>query len=499
MSARGRIVRWSVLAGLGGALAALVAVCLPLPPARAAASGGPISEKVILDETSIDGPALWSIANGTVRTGAATYVSALAWTGTDSAHSLNLRVSPDGLHYDNKITLNETSPYRPAVLAVSPAGPFLLAWTGTDPQHSLNLLYDVYGSRRKLTLGETATGAPALAALDGKVYLAWTGTNPGRSLNILPITLGSSGQLSAGAKTILSQYSSDEGPSLVADTHNNGQLVLSWTYPASAASSPSAINEAYSTDGAHWTTPLVAPPPQTSVAAPAILASSTSSVVPYYWAWSGTDALHSLNIIGSSSLQSWPGPVNTLNEQSTDSPALGYIGSGSSALLAWTGTDPLHHLNVATFSLGGPSSAASTCQATQLGLFKDGSNGAAGHIGQQYHFTNTSTQSCTLDGYPNAQLLDANRAPMTTHVTQSTHGYLYTGENPQTVTLTPGGSAHFVVEWSDVPTAGSSCARASYVKVTPPGASTALTIPTDIDTCGGNLTISPVEPTAFGF
>lgn len=462
-------------------------------------SAGPISEKIILDETSSAGPALWSLANGTPRTGSATYVSALAWTGTNVAGNLNVRTSTDGVHYDHKITLGETSSFRPAILAVSPAGPFLLAWTGTDPNHSLNLLYDVYGSRQKLTLDEWATGGPALATLGGKVFLAWTGTNPGHSLNILPFTLGASGQLTRGTKTILSQYSSDDGPALTADPHNNGQLLLTWTYRANDANAPLAINEAISTDGAHWTTPLVAPPPQTSIATPAILATNGSAVAPYYWSWSGTDTSHSLNLISTTSPQSWPAPVTTVNEQSDEAPALGYIGSGSSVLLAWTGTDPDHRLNIARFNLSSQSSAAAICQTAQLSASAAGSNAGAGNVGLQVRFTNASGQTCTLGGYPGALLLDANRAPMTTHVTQSTHGYLYSNVNPRIVTLAPGGSAYFVIEWTHNSPTGGACPFASYVEVTPPANINGLVVASQIDACGGNLIVSPVEPSSFGF
>jgi hypothetical protein len=281
---------------------------------------------------------------------------------------------------------------------------------------------------------------------------------------------------------------------------------LTWTYRSNATSAPSAINEAYSTDGVHWTTPLVAPPPQTSVATPAILATSgqasSTGIAPYYWAWSGTDTLNSLNLIGSNSLSSWPGAVTTLDEQSADSPSLGYIGSGSNALLTWTGTDPNHHLNVATFALsasGGPT--GNTCQSSQLGLVAAGSQGTAGHLGIQYKFTNTSTQTCTLSGYPNGQLLDANRSPVATHVTDATQGPLFNQQTVQTVTLAPNGNAYFVINWSDVPDSSApGCSQAIYLLITPPGASKTFTVPSSIHACSaGNLIVSPVEPTSFGY
>jgi IS605 OrfB family transposase len=66
--------------------------------------------KITLPDTSVDGPALSSVY---VPSG--TSESALAWTGTDASHQLNVETSSDGLHFAHKVTLDETSPYRPDV------------------------------------------------------------------------------------------------------------------------------------------------------------------------------------------------------------------------------------------------------------------------------------------------------------------------------------------------------------------------------------------------
>ena len=69
------------------------------------------------------------------------------------------------------------------------------------------------------------------------------------------------------------------------------------------------------------------------------------------------------------------------------------------------------------------------------------------------------------------------------------------------VTLRPGGNAYLVVEWVDNPTPGQSCPRAYNLLILPPGASSAALIPTGsgyVGACGGELTVSPVEPTSFG-
>src|SRR5579884_3911062 len=81
--------RWWRVWGLCLALLATVALATPSHAAPAAAASGPMSGKVVLGETSIDAPALWSLANGTVSggfnvSGTPTAVSALAWAGTDT-------------------------------------------------------------------------------------------------------------------------------------------------------------------------------------------------------------------------------------------------------------------------------------------------------------------------------------------------------------------------------------------------------------------------------
>jgi len=62
----------------------------------------------------------------------------LAWTGTDSAHHLNVETSSVGLHFGHKVTLPENSPYRPDVALAQVGGPVVIAWTGTESAHHLN-------------------------------------------------------------------------------------------------------------------------------------------------------------------------------------------------------------------------------------------------------------------------------------------------------------------------------------------------------------------------
>lgn len=142
--------------------------------------------------------------------------------------------------------------------------------------------------------------------------------------------------------------------------------------------------------------------------------------------------------------------------------------------------------------------ASTNCQPSQLTFSIHTGGGAAGHIGQMGQFTNSSTSTCTLYGFPGAVMLDAQHQPMTTHALWQTSAYMYSNQMKQMVTLAPGASAYFAVTWSDVTTgSATSCPTSSYLSVTPPNDFSTLTVADQINACDSNLVISPVEPTAF--
>jgi hypothetical protein len=326
--------------------------------------------KFILPETSPTGPALWTITSGAVSS---TYNAALAWTGTDPAHHVNVRTSTNGFGQDfgPTLTLGETAISRPAVTAIltSPSFPriLVLAWTGTDPRHSLNILFDVFnvtGHRSKTTLVDTSIAGPALTTnrfLAGEnLQLAWTGTDPNHSLNVLeldevhsqhpcPPTCGDVIGLTLGPKqTLPAQLHSLSGPELTSDLFmDQTNVLLTWTQTENARLGLAQIS------------PSGTPPsfvffsPQTSPARPDLLALATTTE-HFFWTWAGTDPGHSLNLMDTANFHTWPGPVTTFAETATGGPVLGAVnlgGTGRRLQLAWTGTDPAHHLNVAVIGV----------------------------------------------------------------------------------------------------------------------------------------------------
>lgn len=303
--------------------------------------------KVALNDTSIDGPALWTTTNGTIR-------GALAWTGTDTAHSINVMLTSIGTSFGSKVTLNETSPVRPAITRTT-SGKVAVAWIGTDASHTLNVLYDVYGARAKLTLwGDNSGYNPALVAVGNTLVLAWTGTNSGRSLNLQVINTGTT--LTKGVKTTLWSTSSWAGPSLNYEA-SRSEYLLAW--PSKLADFHIAV--AKSTNGQTWSTPTVTS--AVTHVSPSLLGivSNYYTMPPHYLAWTAYNAASSLVFQYSRSFPSWPDVANTqitLNESAYRAPALGFISGPGLLLTAWTSVDSTRRLNVAVITAMAPSPCA---------------------------------------------------------------------------------------------------------------------------------------------
>lgn len=143
--------------------------------------GVTFANKVTLRETSVAGPALYFSAG----------VLYLLWSGTDQQHSLNISQSTDGITFTGKITLNETGDSHPALGRLI-SGAFWLAWTGRDSARSLNTLHNgefatgPTGLGHKQTYSDTSIAGPALAAIEfgHELIIGWTGTDQAHHLNV---------------------------------------------------------------------------------------------------------------------------------------------------------------------------------------------------------------------------------------------------------------------------------------------------------------------------
>ncbi|HEY7414360.1 MAG TPA: DUF4232 domain-containing protein [Ktedonobacteraceae bacterium] len=141
-------------------------------------------------------------------------------------------------------------------------------------------------------------------------------------------------------------------------------------------------------------------------------------------------------------------------------------------------------------------SASAPCQTQNLLLAFDTFGAATSNEGLQLALVNQSKQSCTLSGYPELQLLDAQHQPIQTQIKQVTQGFLY----PQQLVshqfiLQAGGKAYFVVAW-----ANEGCGQAfsaspvSFLQVTPPLNQAPLQIARQFCAFRNYVEISPLEP-----
>ena len=339
----------------GGAAGAAHAAPAPRSAANVAAFGIPHeASKVILPDTSFDGPALWTQRGPSAPVGPA---GVLAWTGTDGR--LNFEFTNDGVQFFGKKTVNEYSAVHPAVVRGTGEGgfdaPVALAWMGTDSGHRLNVLYAVTGSPTlKLTLWQDNTfTSPALEWLDNKtLLLVWAGTDRGHALNILPITV-SSQALTPGAKIILWNYHSAAQPAIINDGSvlpTEPRMFLSWTDMTSQR-----ITFATSPDSKTWTLqPAFA---EWSGAGPSMMGlNERLDFMPPYWlGWTGLDSAHHVNVLYALDFNHWTtsNVKATLPELATGGTAIGFVLSppDQQMLVAWTGTDAAHHLNVARIAV----------------------------------------------------------------------------------------------------------------------------------------------------
>ncbi len=306
--------------------------------------------KVILPATSADGPALWTQRGPSYPVGP---LAVLAWTKTTG--QLAYEATNDGVTFFGQTTLAETSFVRPAVVRGTGEGavvaPIALAWTGTDAGHHLNVRYAVPGaSPLKLTLWQdNSFTSPALEWFNSTtLLLAWAGTDAGHALNVLPVSITDHG-LVPGTKTTLWTFHSAGQPALITDysvTPTPGRFFLGWSDMTSHR-----LAWAVSPDGKTWTPQ--SPFNEWSGAGPSMMGlnEQLAHMPPYWLGWTGLDAAHHVNVQYALTLGQWPttSVKATLPETAVGGTVVGFFLSmhDNQMLVAWTGTDAAHHLNVA--------------------------------------------------------------------------------------------------------------------------------------------------------
>lgn len=128
----------------------------------------------------------------------------------------------------------------------------------------------------------------------------------------------------------------------------------------------------------------------------------------------------------------------------------------------------------ASADAGSGAAGASACQGSVLTLeIKQGSSGM-GHTGSVLVFTNTGSKSCTLTGYPGADVTDDGRYNWAPRMNATR---VSGGVSVKTVDLAPGASASALLEWDVNPQPGAgetpnaaNCAgqAGGYLEITAP-------------------------------
>jgi hypothetical protein len=274
---------------------------------------------------------------------------AIAWTGTDPQHHLNVEWSPDGLTFiqSTKRTFGATTLASDGP-ALAPFGDnsggagngLAIAWTGTDNQ--LNVAYSFDGEQFDIAspLGQTSPYGPTLAEDSvGGDEIGWTGTDHLHQLNIgylqsWSAVLGGS-EISGGAITLGPSYTSNNAPSL---TYHGDTLEFAWTGTDNRLNLGSLAGDITTLS-------------DTSPYGPSVVAGSVEGDTHRYqlWrAWTGTDGRP--NVVGSQPLGVL-GPVSTgfpsdggFTSPQGPSPAAGSVEGDPQEYQLWqarTGTDGL--------------------------------------------------------------------------------------------------------------------------------------------------------------
>jgi hypothetical protein len=252
---------------------------------------------------------------------------------------------------------HETTTEQPSLAYYG--GKLWLAWTGTDSAHRLNLMplsitadYHLVPGP-KTVLDWTATGGPSLLGLD-KLYLAFSGggglggAKPNGELNIAWSANGDSWLSSQ--LTILSQFHSLLSPSLAILPQRNppGLLFFAFTgtnrllYLASTnGPGPSYLQELKGGEADYAETSDFAP-------ALGLYFASTKSIGDLFYVWTGSGTNRHLYRIASVGSGQSIQEHDAYSETSAFSP--GVVGVASLQYVAWAGTDAAHRLNIGEIS-----------------------------------------------------------------------------------------------------------------------------------------------------
>lgn len=142
--------------------------------------------------------------------------------------------------------------------------------------------------------------------------------------------------------------------------------------------------------------------------------------------------------------------------------------------------------------------AAPACRGPQLELRLAGEDAGAGRRVATLAARNLGAQACTLTGYADVGLIDAQGTALSEiRADKELGAYFQPGDRPGPVTLAPQGEAFFDIAWSAVPhDEEGACPQAARVRATAPGDTSVFALDLAIQPCGGRVRVSPFRPVA---
>ncbi|WP_399096531.1 DUF4232 domain-containing protein [Streptomyces sp. BBFR2] len=137
--------------------------------------------------------------------------------------------------------------------------------------------------------------------------------------------------------------------------------------------------------------------------------------------------------------------------------------------------------------------ASDRCTADQMSLSLGAPDAGAGNFRYPLTFTNKGKKACTLRGYPGVSLIARDGSRIGTPATRE-------GGAGGTVRLAPGASAHALLHTVNDGVSDTPCwKRGAYVYVYAPGSKESMTTSSgNLRVCGGEFTVTAVEPGTFG-
>ena len=267
----------------------------------------------------------------------------MAWTGTDSNHSINVAESYDGLHFGSPVVfLNNSSVWYAAPAIAAFNGKLYLTWTGYWAHINIASSTDgLHFSHQSLVTDpntgavQTANGSTALAAVNGKLYVAWSGTDGVNTINVATSTDG----VHFTHPYLYTElgHGSPWSPALGANNH--GMTVAFTSVPVGEQPCRRVYGLPVPGSGGGISFLLPACPPGSYNTGPGLGALGTETFV----IWVGTAQADEVIIdaFGTTHTETHTGQTAIGN------PAI--VGFNGHVYYAWTGTDGAHTINVAQF------------------------------------------------------------------------------------------------------------------------------------------------------